>query len=113
MRVTATKTGYSSIAKTSAVKGIPLQSLTVASAPMIARSGAVGQTLTAKTGAWSPAPVTLNYQWLRNGAPISGATKSTYKLTAADKGKNITVKVTGSKSGYTSLSKTSAAKPVK
>ena len=53
--------------------------------------------------------MTLGYQWLRNGVAISGATGSTYKLTATDKGKRITVRVTGTKTGYTTLVKTSAA----
>ncbi len=36
---------------------------------------------------------TLNYQWLSNGVVISGATQTTYTLTAADVGKTISVKV--------------------
>ncbi len=53
--------------------------------------------------------MSFKYQWLRNGATISGATASTYKLVAADRGQKITVKVTGAKSGYQSIAKTSAA----
>jgi hypothetical protein len=45
--------------------------------------------------------VKYKYQWLRNGKAIKKATKSTYKLTAKDKGKKISVKVTGTLSGYT------------
>ena len=52
--------------------------------------------------------MTLTYQWYRAGVAISGATSSTYKLVAADKGSGIKVKVTGTKSGYTTVSKTSA-----
>ena len=60
---------------------------------------------------WKPTP-SFSYQWYRNGAKISGATKSTYKLTKSDKGKKITVKVTGKKSGYLTVAKASAAKTV-
>ena len=49
----------------------------------------------------------LSYQWLRDGAAIKGATSSTYTLVKADKGARLTVKVKGSKSGFTSVSKTS------
>ncbi|MFT4233129.1 MAG: S-layer homology domain-containing protein [Leucobacter sp.] len=77
-------------------------------------SGALkpGSTLTAKPGTWGPAPVSLAYQWNRDGKAVAGATKSTYVLTAEDVGRSITVTVTGSKSGYTSASRTSAKKAI-
>jgi hypothetical protein len=46
-------------------------------------------------------------RWYRNGKQIVGATGVAYKLVKADKGKRVTVKVTGSKPGYTSVTKTS------
>ena len=55
----------------------------------------VGKKLTAKPGSWTPADVTFTYQWLRNGEPIAGATGSKYKLKNKDKGKKISVTVTG------------------
>jgi hypothetical protein len=44
-----------------------------------------------------------------SGKAITGAHYSTLKLTAGTKGKRITVKVTGRKSGYPTISKLSAA----
>lgn len=79
--------------------------------PTISGSAKVGKALTAKVKTWSP-KASMKYQWLRNGSPITGATKSTYKLAAADLGATISVKVTGTKSGYTSVSKTSASTKV-
>ncbi len=76
--------------------------------PTISGSAVVGEKLTAKAGEWKPAPVTLAYQWLRDGSAISGATKTSYTLTNADVGKSISVTVTGSKAGYSTTSKTSA-----
>ena len=70
-----------------------------------------GKVLTAHHGTWKPTP-SYSYQWYRNGAKIKGATKSTYKLATKDKGKKITVKVTGKKSGYLTVAKASAAKTV-
>jgi alpha-tubulin suppressor-like RCC1 family protein len=64
--------------------------------------------LQASTAAWSPAPVTLTYQWLRSGKAIAGATSDTYQVQAEDVGKKLSVKVTGTKTGYKSASKTSS-----
>jgi hypothetical protein len=80
----------------------------VAGTPTITGTARVGQTLTANPGTWSPASAKLEYQWLRDGAAISGATAKTYKLIAADQGKRVSVKVTGTKAGYETASKTSA-----
>ncbi len=112
LKVTGSKAGYTTVSKTSATKTIALRTLTAAT-PTLSGTAKVGSTLTAKAGAWAPAPVTLKYQWLRNGKAIAKATKSSYKLSKSDKGKNISVKVTGSKPGYQTVSKTSTAKKIK
>lgn len=83
--------------------------LLTASTPIISGTRTVGATLTASAGTWSPAPVTLTYQWRRDGAAISGATASTFVTTAADNGKSLTVTVTGTKARHTTQSRTSAA----
>lgn len=80
-----------------------------AKTPKISGTAKVGKKLTAKPGAWGPSPVTLRYQWYANGKKISKATKSSYKIAKKYKGKKITVKVTGSKVGYTTVAKTSKA----
>ncbi|UNK47422.1 hypothetical protein [Arthrobacter sulfonylureivorans] len=79
--------------------------------PTIGGASAVGKTLTAQPGTWSP-NVTFGYQWLRNGKIISGATKSNYSPSAADVNQSVAVKVTATKVGYTTLFKTSAAKKI-
>lgn len=85
------------------------KSLEKTPAPKIAGTAKVGKTLTAEAGTWKPSKVKLSYQWYRGSSKIAKATKSTYKLVKADKGKKITVKVTGKKSGYTTVTKTSKA----
>ncbi|ROQ17009.1 hypothetical protein EDF54_0131 [Rathayibacter sp. PhB93] len=110
--VTSTKTGYSPATKTSATTALVTGGVLTGATPTITGTAKVGQTLTAVPGTWSPAPVTLSYQWKRGGTAISGATSATYKTVSADAGKAITVTVTGTKAGYTTLSKTSAAKTV-
>jgi len=89
--------------------GTPPMALTAAPVPTVTGTTVSGKKLTAVAGTWGPAPVTLAYQWKRSGVNISGATAATYVLTSGDVGKTITVTVTGSKAGYTTAAKTSAA----
>ncbi|MDR0854516.1 MAG: hypothetical protein LBN34_09135 [Clostridiales Family XIII bacterium] len=67
----------------------------------------VGKKLTAKKSGWSPSPK-YAYKWYANGKAIKGATKATLKLKKAQVGKKITVKVTVTKAGYTTVKKASA-----
>jgi hypothetical protein len=85
----------------------------VSGKPKLAGPAKVGKKLKASVGSWTPAPASFRYTWLRNGKPIKRATKATYKVTAKDRGKKISVRVTGSGPGYPSLSVTSPAKKVK
>ncbi|MBG6181050.1 S8 family serine peptidase, partial [Arthrobacter sp. CAN_A1] len=80
----------------------------VGAVPTISGDPRVGSTLTVGAGSWGPTPVALAYQWLRNGAAISGATAITYHATAADAGRKLSVKVTGRKTGFDSATRTSA-----
>ena len=63
----------------------------------------------------APAPVTLSgattwrYQWLRNGSAISGANAYKYKLTSADRGKKISLRITYYHIGFPTGSTTSKA----
>jgi len=63
----------------------------------------VGSKLTAVLPDYTTIGLTFGYQWIRNGVAITGATKSTYVLSAADLGKEIRISVTATKSGYTKL----------
>lgn len=69
--------------------------------PTISGTRAVGFTLTANHGTWTSG-TSFSYAWYANGVYISGtsgATHSTFKPTSAQIGKQISVKVTGSKAG--------------
>lgn len=68
--------------------------------PTVTGTAASGQYLRATPGTWSASLPTIRYQWLRNGAPIPGATGSSYRLTPADAGKNVSVTVFASKPGF-------------
>ncbi len=97
--VTGSKIGYSSSTQTST--GVPVLGALTPTEVTIAGSAAAGQTLTAQTGVWAPAPVALNYRWYRGATLVSsGHTATTYALTSADAGQFITVTVTGLEPGY-------------
>ncbi|WEO77972.1 hypothetical protein BJQ94_02725 [Cryobacterium sp. SO2] len=107
VRVTGAKTAFTTAAKTSAATATIIRTLTATPTPTISGTVKVGQTLTAKPGVWTPATVTLKYQWFTAGIAIPGATASTYKPTAGTVGSRLTVRVTGAKAGYVTAVKTS------
>lgn len=68
-----------------------------------------GTVLSAASDPWSPAPVALAYQWTRDGSAIPGATEPTYRVAEGDRGTAIGLVVTGTKDGYTPVSRTAAS----
>lgn len=71
------------------------------------RNGFLGQTVKFDFGVTGKPPMT--YQWLRNGAPIAGATGIAYitdALTAADDGAKFSVRVTNAQGSATSTEAT-------
>lgn len=109
VKVTGTKRGAKKIVRTSAkTKAVAPGKISPASVRIVG-APVQGETLSAATSAWRPAGVKLAYRWTRDGATISGATRSTYKVVGADLGRRIAVTVTGTKTGYTKASRTSAA----
>lgn len=99
--VTGTKSLYNTGSATSARTGeIGAADVTNTAKPTVTGSMVQGRTLTAAPGSWSPSAAKLTYQWQRGGEAISGATETRYKLTEADTGKVITVKVSGTMDGY-------------
>ncbi len=77
-----------------------------AGTPTISGTAKVGSTLKVNPGAWTYG-TKLTYRWYANNAPISGATKTTYKITSNRRGAVITVKVTGSRYPFLAATKTS------
>jgi hypothetical protein len=73
-------------AATVAVAPVPKLTAPVNSAlPRITGAAKVGATLTCSAGSWTgSAPITYGYQWLRGGAPIFMATRSSYTTVKAD-----------------------------
>ena len=99
--------GYNTYTGTVAGSSVALGTILLTPVPTISGTIKAGNKLTAIPGLWDTG-VTLTYQWLRGGVAITGATSSGYTLTKTDINTNISVKVTGSRTGFTSVSKTSA-----
>ena len=97
VKVNAVFVGYAGISRTSkSTAKIKVGILTTAR-PTITTFGGI---VTAIPGAWTPAPVTLRYQWYLGSKKIKGATAATFE-TPSYVGKQIKVRVTGTKAGYT------------
>ena len=70
--------------------------------PTISGTPAIGQTLQASVGGWTGSDLTYQFQWLRDGVAIPGATAATYQVTSADAGHKLSVQVIAS-DGTTSI----------
>jgi hypothetical protein len=106
VRVTGTKAGYLPAVTSSAAKKVVAGKLVKAPKPTVTGKARVGAVLKAKAGKWD-AGVVKTYRWYAGGKKIAGATKAKYKIAQKYKGKAITVKVTGKKTGYAKVVKTS------
>jgi hypothetical protein len=97
VRVTARAPGYQPASATSSAVG-PLPRYIEAQPPEVTGDSSIGGTVRAVPGYSRVVPAGGNpsyaYVWKRNGAPIHGATRGSYVLVTADKGKTITVDVT-------------------
>jgi surface antigen len=82
--------------------------LTNTEEPTIAGIAKVGSVLTATPGSWRPASVEIGYQWFADGKAIRKAVDSTFRLTQARIGAQVTVRTTASQLGYPTRSAFSA-----
>jgi len=107
--VIASLPGFTEATVTSAqTAAISSRTFTLAPTPTISGTKAIGETLTAIAGTWT-AGATLAYAWTRSGSASTIGTDARYTLAAADVGKTLSVTVTATRSGFTTLSKPSVA----
>lgn len=85
---------------------LPVPPRVDSSAPVISGPPQIGSVLSADPGGWTPG-TEFAFQWFVGGEPIDGATSSTYVPTADQLKKRITVEVTGSLDGHSSVTETS------
>lgn len=83
--------------------------LTVVVAPKVSGERRWDHTLATSPGTWSQTPTVTTYQWLRDGKPISGANEATRRLTVADYGAVVAVKIRVRRDGYADGLTTAAA----
>lgn len=107
---TGSKYGYYTTSRSSAITAKVKQGkLVTTPSPTITGKVAVGQTLSAKTGQWLPAPGALSYRWYRDKTAITGATKATYRVQAADAGHTIKVRAINTSAAYKAVARYSNA----
>jgi hypothetical protein len=114
VRVTATKTGLAAgVAVSNSTATVPKVTLLKnTKRATITGSAKPGSTLKAGKGSWNVKSLSYSYQWYRNSVAIDGATASSYKVTVADSGAKITVKVGASKSLYEPVYSTAVSKVI-
>ncbi len=106
--VTGKAPGFKAQRSASDSVAIAAGTIGMTTAPSISGTAQVSQVLSVVPGTYNPADVSEEYQWLADGAPITGATGDTLTLSSAEQGKRIAVKVTASKAGYNSHEHTTA-----
>ncbi len=109
VRVEATKDGWG--------EAVPVtRTVNVAAAcvvrPAVTGIARVGRKLTGSKGTWRAPGHTFSYRWLRDGRPITGATRTTYLTTRADRGRLISFQVTAKRTGFPSVAARSAARRI-
>jgi len=112
---TATDGTKASVTATATTKNPPVNK----TRPTISGTPRDGELLRLSPGSWTgPAPISYAYSWLRcdsggNGcAAISGATGSSYRLTAADVGHRVRVTVTASNTAGAVAATSDATAPI-
>jgi hypothetical protein len=110
LTVTATVTeGGNSVSLTSGQITIAPGTITGVAAPRVTGAVRVGARVVAYPGTWSVPGTTYTYQWLANGAVVSGATGAAYIIPASLVGKQLSVHVVAHASGYNAAARNSAA----
>lgn len=109
--VTGSRDGWTSVTQASAPTAkIVAGRMVRTPRPTVRGKAKVSRVLRVGTGTWDPG-AKLSYRWYRGGKVVKGATKKSYKLKSADRGKHIRVKVTARKNGYVTVVKVSRPTP--
>ncbi|MBD3948140.1 Ig-like domain repeat protein [Nocardioides ganghwensis] len=110
LRAIGKKSGFQdSVAVSNVVVATAGGALQATVQPVITGTATAGSNLKVEPGTWSQPSPTFRYQWLRDGVPIPNATSVTYRLSPEDAGKNVSVTVLASKTGFADGSANAAA----
>jgi len=81
--------------------------------PKVSGKPRAGKRLRTTTGSWRTKPRSYAYHWYRGAKAIKHATKKTYRLVKADRGRRLTVRVTAKRPGYQATTVRSKALKIK
>lgn len=82
-------------------------------APVVSGTATEGQTLSCTTGTWTgDTPIVYTYQWQHGTTNISGATSSTYVISASYVGETIRCRVTATNAAGAATANSNATSPV-
>lgn len=111
--VAANKSGYQAVSVTSAPTAAVLPRKQTGATPVIGSAPQVGIPIWAEPGEW-PADTALEWQWYADGARLDSETQQYLTPAAELFSKRLTVRVTGSRSGYETVTMESApSEPVR
>ncbi|MCD9154665.1 hypothetical protein [Aeromicrobium duanguangcaii] len=111
VQVRGERTGYAPLTISSPATGAVARGVLTTNTPRVYGTARPKGTLRASVS-WRPAPVTYRYQWYVGKKKIARATKSSYKVPKKYRGKKIRVRITATKSGYTTVARYSAYKKI-
>jgi hypothetical protein len=112
LRVTAISP-YGSVSATSDPLGpVAPQPPVNVSLPRVSGPGVVGTTRSGTAGGWSPPGTSYAYQWERDGAAIPGATRGAYRLTDADQGARLRLRVVAANADGTATARSAVVGPI-
>lgn len=104
VRVIGTQPRWDSTSAVSAATApVALATMRVIRRPVLTGGARVGSRLIVSTGSTQPAASRTTIRWLRDGRPITGATRSTYRLRRADLGARISARITWQRNGCRAL----------
>lgn len=113
VEVTAARPGHTSDFAISSPSAAVIPAVVATSAPpTLSVVPRVGVAVSATTGTWEPADAVLTYQWLLDGRPVPGASGASYTPAPGDRGRSLSVRVTGTKAPWDPSTATSAAATV-
>lgn len=110
--VVGARAGYATKTVTSAKTAAVVAGTFTAPRPYLKGTVEYGHTVTAVRGTWSPSPSSVTYVWKINGTVVKRGTSASLFLRKAWNGKQVTVTVIGSRTGYTTKAITSYAKTI-
>lgn len=100
---TATATATTTTTATPAPVVTAMKTIAVHKKPVIKGTAKVGNRLRVTAGTLNPTAVVRKIQWMANGKVIKKATKRRFVVTSKQAGKKLTVKITVSAPGYTTV----------